>query len=221
VRGGTIGAATPIQLGAEGGAEAVGEKMTSYVRGVFRATAEAKKRDPVLAEAMVDASISVPGLAPTGKLLTATANEALDWGLVDVLVEGRAGLLERTGLGTARIEARETGWAERLARVLTDPVLSGMLMSFGFLGLLMEFYTPGFGVIGAIGLTCLGLFFFGHSVVHLAGMEELLLFAVGLVLLGVELFVTPGFGLLGILGLAGIAASLVMALKRRWETVSM
>lgn len=212
VRGGTIGAATPIQLGGDGGAEAVGEKMTSYVRGVFRATAEARGRDPVLAEAMVDASVDVPGLAPAGKLLTATAQEALDWGLVDVLVEGRDGLLERTGLGAARIERRETGWAERLARVLTDPVLSGLLMSFGFLGLLMEFYSPGFGIIGAIGLTCLALFFFGHSVVHLAGMEELLIFGTGIVLLGIELFVTPGFGLLGILGLAGIAASLIMAL---------
>lgn len=214
VRGGTIGAATPIQLGGDGGggAEAVGEKMTSYVRGVFRATAEARDRDPVLAEAMVDASVDVPGLAPAGKLLTATAQEALDWGLVDVLVDGREAMLERTGLGTARIERRETGWAERLARVLTDPVLSGLLMSFGFLGLLMEFYTPGFGVIGAIGLTCLGLFFFGHAVVHLAGLEELLIFGTGIVLLGIELFVTPGFGVLGILGLAGITVSLIMTL---------
>ncbi|MCB9729555.1 MAG: nodulation protein NfeD [Deltaproteobacteria bacterium] len=211
VRGGTIGAATPIQLSG-GAAEPVGEKMTSYVRGVFRATAEARDRDPVLAAAMVDASIDVPGLAPAGKLLTATAQEALDWGLVDVLVEGREGLLQRAGLENARIERRETGWAEDLARVLTDPVLSGLLMSFGFLGLLMEFYTPGFGIIGGIGLTCLALFFFGHAVVHLAGLEELLLFGVGLVLLGIELFVTPGFGVLGVLGLAGIAASLVMAL---------
>ena len=103
--------------------------------------------------------------------------------------------------------------------MLTAPVLItvtvlylGLLMSFGFLGLLMEFYTPGFGIIGGIGLTCLALFFFGHAVVHLAGLEELLLFGVGLVLLGIELFVTPGFGVLGVLGLAGIAASLVMAL---------
>ncbi|MGM0575138.1 MAG: NfeD family protein [Myxococcota bacterium] len=213
VPGGTIGAATPIQSGGGGGeAQPVGEKMTSYVRGVFRATAETKDRDPVVAEAMVDAKVHVPGLAPEGKLLTATSKEALEWGIADLVVDDREDFLAQAGLEEARIERRETSWAEEVARVLTHPMLSGMLMTFGFLGLLMEFYSPGFGIIGGIGITCLLLFFFGHQAVHLAGFEELALFFVGLALIVVEVFVTPGFGILGALGLVAILAALVMTL---------
>lgn len=212
VPGGTIGAATPIQMGGGGDAQPVGEKVTSYVRGVFRATAEAKDRDPVVAEAMVDAEIHIPGLAPKGKLLTATATQALEWGIADLFVESEVEMLKKAGLDGPRIERRGPNWAEAIARVLTHPMISGMLMSFGFLGLLMEFYSPGFGVIGGIGLTLLLLFFFGHYVVHLAGLEEVALFGIGVLLLLAEVFFIPGFGVAGIAGIGAIVASLVMAL---------
>jgi membrane-bound serine protease (ClpP class) len=76
----------------------------------------------------------------------------------------------------------------------------------------MEFYTPGFGVGGAIGLVCLAGFFLGQYTAHLAGLEELLLLLLGLVLIGLEIFVTPGFGIAGLAGIACTAAAMVMAL---------
>jgi membrane-bound serine protease (ClpP class) len=72
--GGTIGAATPVQMGQGGAPEAVSEKTVSYVRKEFRATAEARKRPPLIAEAMVDADIEIKGLIEKGKLLTLTTN---------------------------------------------------------------------------------------------------------------------------------------------------
>ena len=56
--GGTIGAATPIEARPGAGSAAVDEKMTSYVRKEFRATAEQKGRPPEIAEAMVDADVT-------------------------------------------------------------------------------------------------------------------------------------------------------------------
>jgi membrane-bound ClpP family serine protease len=54
--GGTIGAATPVQLGQPGApAQPVAEKTLSYMRKEFRATAESRERSPLMAEAMVDA----------------------------------------------------------------------------------------------------------------------------------------------------------------------
>ena len=212
VPGGTIGAATPIQMAGGGEAQAVGEKMVSYVRGVFRATAEAKDRDPAVAEAMVDKDKVVPKLAPKGKLLTMSAMEAHAWGVADLLLDDEEAMMKETGLAGQKVVRVVSNWAERIARVLTHPVVSGLLMTFGFLGLLMEFYSPGFGVTGAIGLTCLFLFFFGHYVVRLAGLEELGMFLLGLALLAVELFVTPGFGLLGAAGLGLVLAGLVLSL---------
>jgi Serine dehydrogenase proteinase len=72
--GGTLGAATPVAMGAPGGAaQPVEEKTVSYMRKEFRPTAEARRRPPLIAEAMVDADVEVPGLSDKGKLLTQTA----------------------------------------------------------------------------------------------------------------------------------------------------
>jgi hypothetical protein len=68
-------------------------------------------------------------------------------------------------------------------RFLTHPVVSLLLLTCGIVGLLVEFRTPGFGVPGALGITSLGLFFWGHCVVRLADWEELLLIGLSLVLL--------------------------------------
>jgi membrane-bound serine protease (ClpP class) len=211
--GGSMGAATPVQMGGSGEtAEPVEEKITSYMRSVMRATAEANGRDGDIAEAMVDRELEVPGVSAKGKLLTASMRQMLDWGLADARADTLEELLTVTKLTGATIERPEMSWAEHIARVLTHPVASSLLMTFGFLGLLIEFYTPGVGLPGAVGLACLLLFFAGHMIVHLAGWEELLLFLGGLVLLGLEIFVTPGFGVLGALGVGAILISLVLAL---------
>src|SRR3990167_5852804 len=74
--GGTIGAATPVQMGQSGeAAQPVGEKTVSYVRKEFRATAESRKRPPLFAEAMVDADAEIRGVIGKGKLLTLRTGE--------------------------------------------------------------------------------------------------------------------------------------------------
>ena len=210
--GSTMGAATPIQMGGGGQAEPVEEKMTSFMRGLMRATAEARDRDGLIAEAMVDAEIEVPGVSEKGKLLTATFNQAEELGILDARAESVEELLVDAGLGGATVITVKENWAERIARILTHPVVSSLLMTFGFLGLLIEFYTAGFGITGIIGISCLLLFFFGHMIVQLAGFEELLVFSVGLVLIGLEIFVFPGFGVAGVLGLLAVIAALILSL---------
>lgn len=209
--GGSMGAATPIQLSG-GKAEAVGEKMVSYMRAEMRATAEANGRDGDLAEAMVDADVEIPGYVEKGKLLTASTDVALELGLATRKVDTLNDLLRDLGLQNAEVVRPSTNWAERVARFLTDPVVSGLLMSIGMLGLLLELYTPGFGFAGGIGMVCLLLFFGGHAVVDLAGWEEVAIFAVGIGLLAVEIFVIPGFGVAGVAGIALVVVALVMAL---------
>jgi membrane-bound serine protease (ClpP class) len=93
-------------------------------------------------------------------------------------------------------------------------------MMAGFLGLYLEVKTPGFGVPGAVGVTCLGLFFWGHILVRLAGWEEVLLFIAGVVLLFIEIFITPGFGVLGSLGILAVIASLTLAMVGRFELIT-
>jgi membrane-bound serine protease (ClpP class) len=65
----------------------------------------------------------------------------------------------------------------------------------------------------------LGLFFWGHWIVQLAGWEELLLFLAGALLLGVEVLI-PGVGIAGIAGIAALVAALGMALVGAGATTS-
>lgn len=209
--GASMGAATPIQLG-EKGAEPVEEKMVSYFRTEMRATAEAKGRRGDIAEAMVDASVSIEGVVPAGKLLTLDKQAALAWHMADFAADDRAAVLKTLGLVSHPTIVIEENWAERVVRFLTDPVVSSLLMSLGTLGLLIELYTPGFGIAGALGVLSLSLFFGGHLLVHLAGLEEVILLGVGLASLGLEVFVIPGFGVAGVLGIVCIVAALALSL---------
>jgi membrane-bound serine protease (ClpP class) len=221
--GGTIGAATPVELGGPGApAQPVAEKTVSYMRKEFRATAESRKRPPLLAEAMVDADVEIPDLIAKGKLLTLTTEEALRHGLADVRADTLDAVLASLDLAGAEVRRPAPTWAETLVRFLTHPVVSSLLMTLGILGIIVELRTPGFGVPGVLGVASLALFFWGHWLVRLAGWEELLLVGAGLLLLAVELFVTPGFGLTGILGLAALVGGLGLSLVgagATWEVV--
>lgn len=211
--GSTMGAATPVQIGGTGGAALpTEEKTVSYVRKEFRATAESRGRPAAVAEAMVDADVVIPGLVEKGKLLTLTTDEALAHKVIDFRADSLADALARAGLAGAEVRPVEPNWAEEVVRVLTHPVLSSLLVSVAMLGILVELRTPGFGFAGAVGLASLGLFLWGHWLVALAGWEELLLLAAGIVLLLLELLVIPGFGIAGVLGIAALLAGLVMSM---------
>jgi membrane-bound serine protease (ClpP class) len=221
--GGTIGAATPVQAGQPGApAQPVEEKTVSYVRKEFRATAEARKRPPLVAEAMVDADVEIPGLIEKGKLLTLTTEEALKHKIADFRANTLESVLEQLALAGAEVKRASPNWAENLVRFLTHPIVSSLLITVGMLGIIVELRTPGFGVPGGLGIASLALFFWGHWLVQLAGWEELLLVGSGLVLLAVEIFVTPGFGVAGVLGIAALLSGLslgVIGAGATWEFI--
>jgi membrane-bound serine protease (ClpP class) len=220
--GSTIGAATPVQLGAPGdGARPVEEKSVSYMRKEFRATAESRKRPPLVAEAMVDADVAIPDVIEKGKLLTLTTAEALKLGVADARADTLEAVLEHLRLSGAQVRRPGINWAERLVRFFTHPVLSSVLMTVGILGIIVELRTPGFGVPGVIGLASLGLFFWGHWLVRLAGWEEILLVMLGVILLALELFVIPGFGIAGVLGILALLGGLALSLVGAGATASL
>lgn len=219
--GSTLGAAAPVQTGAPGGAAVpADEKTVSYLRKEFRATAEARQRPLLLAEAMVDADVAVPGVVDKGKLLTLTTDEALQHKVADLRADTLDSVLAQSGLAGAERRTASPHWAEQLVRFLTHPVLSSLLISVGLVGIMVELRTPGFGIPGSIGLTSLGLFFWGHWLVQLAGWEELLLAAAGLALLAAEIFLIPGFGVAGALGIAALLGALVLGMIGAGDTAA-
>ena len=219
-KAGTIGAATPVMSGAGGETLPTDEKSVSYVRKEFRATAEARKRPPEFAEAMVDVDVVIDGVIAKGKLLTLTTSEALQHGVVELTADTVDAALAAAGLAGAEVRPVTQTWAETFVRFITHPVVASLLMSLGLLGLLVEIRTPGFAVPGTVGLISLGLFFWGHWIVRLAGWEELLLLALGVVLLALEVFVFPGITVAGVAGVIAIVAGLGLSLVGDGATVS-
>ncbi|MGB5502574.1 MAG: ATP-dependent Clp protease proteolytic subunit, partial [Polyangiales bacterium] len=210
--GGTIGAATPIQAGPGGQVDAVGEKMVSYMRTEMRATAEANGRRGDIAEAMVDNEVVIKGIVDAGKLLTLDTDQALKLGMADGKAANLDEVLAMLTLENPKIEKGELNWGEEIARWLTEPTISGLLLSVGMLGLMVAFYTRTVGAFTLVGFVSLAMFFGGHAVVHLVGWEEALLFIAGVALVVVEIFFVPGLGVPGVLGLVFVIAALVLAL---------
>lgn len=205
--GSVIGAATPV----DGSGTKAPEKIVSAMRSEMRALAEARGLDPAVAEAMVDEDIAVEGVVEAGRLLTLTTEEAVAIGWAEE-VEDLEALLALRGVASAPVETAEVNWAEQVVRFFSNPIVAPFLLTLGFLGLLAEIKTPTFGMAGAAGLLALSLFFGSNLIIGLAGLEDIIIFGVGLILVGLEVFVIPGFGIFGVLGGIGVLGGLYMSL---------
>ena len=205
--GSVIGAVTPV----DGSGTKASEKIVSAMRSEMRSLAEAHDLDPKVAEAMVDESLAIPDIIEEGKLLTLTVEEAVGLNYA-FEVEDMTALLNDLELGDAEVLTAELNWAEKLVRFFSNPIVAPFLLSLGFLGLMIEIRTPTFGLAGGAGLIALSLFFGSNVILGLAGLEDLLLFAAGILFLGIETLVIPGFGVFGILGIVGLLGGVYMSM---------
>jgi membrane-bound serine protease (ClpP class) len=205
--GSQIGAVTPVT----GDGTKAPEKIVSAMRAEMRALAERRGIDPRVAEAMVDEDIAVEGVVEEGKLLTLTSGDAVRIGYAREIADWDA-LMQELDLADAEVQQTSTNWAERVVRFLTHPAVAPMLMSIGFLGILMEIKTPAFGIAGMVGAGALTAFFGSHLLLGLAGWEEMILLFAGITLIAVEMFVIPGFGIAGIAGGIAIIAAFYLSM---------
>ncbi|WP_391201969.1 NfeD family protein [Psychrobacillus sp. L4] len=204
--GGTIGAAAVI----DSSGNTADKKANSAWKAKMINAAELTGKNPIYAQAMADETVHLPEYrAPSGELLTLTSSEALEVGYSNGTVRSLKGLLGLTNLTDAKIVETEETFTELLARFITNPIVVPILLSIASLGLIVELYSPGFGVAGTMGLISLALFFFGHLVAGLAGYEAIIIFVIGVILIIAE-FYLPG-GISGILGAAAIIFSIILA----------
>jgi len=208
-KGGSLGAASVVNQSGE----IMPEKYQSYMRGLMRATAEAKGRDPKIAEAFVDPEVSIPHLKPDGKLLTFTASEAVDAGVVEAVVGDIGEVYQHIEKGDIEVVQHHITVVDRIIAFLINPMVSGLLILGLIGGIYFELQTPGIGFALVVAVICGVLFFAPLYLQGLADHWEIAIFIVGVVLLVLEIFVIAGFGIAGILGiicvLCGLAFSMV------------
>lgn len=214
--GSSIGAATAVDQSGE----KVSEKVQSFMRSEMRSTAEQNGRNGHIAEAMVDERIAIAGLDDSTQLVTLTATEAVKWHMADTVLSSLAATYTMLGINPAEVKAQSISWSEELVRFLTDPIVSSLLLTLGFLGLIFEIKTAGWGIGGTVSLLALTLFFGSNIIADLASVTELLFLGAGIVLLLLEAFVIPGFGVAGLLGLGLCAWALFQMLLGEYPTGS-
>ena len=111
-----------------------------------------------------------------------------------------------------RIELSSTErWVDQIANFFRNPVIGMFLLLGAFFFISNELSAPGLGVPGFLGTLCVVLYFWSHWFGGETEVFEVLMFVVGLVFIGLEVFVIPGFGIFGIGGILLVAASIVLA----------
>lgn len=206
--GSSIGAASVVNQSGE----IMPEKYQSYMRGLMRATAEARGRDPKIAEAFVDGEVALPGIKPAGKILTLTSAEALKIGLIEAEVSSVADVLAAEGVDLSEVTVHRITVIDQLIGFLINPAVSGILILLIIGGIYFEMQTPGIGFALVIAIIAAVLFFAPLYIQGLADNWEIALFVAGIVLVLLEVFVIPGFGVAGILGIVFLVCGLAFSL---------
>ena len=196
-KGASIGAATVVvQTG-----EAAPDKYQSYMRSIMRSTAEAKGRDPKIAEAMVDQSIYIKDITDSGKVLTLSTSEAIKYEIATAEVSSVTDALEHAQIFDYEIETFKLSPIEKIIALVLNPAVSGVLILLILGGLYFELQSPGIGFPLAASILALTIYLIPHYLHGLAAYWEIILFLIGIILIGLEIFVIPGFGIAGISGL--------------------
>lgn len=187
------------------------EKILSMWRGLLRDTAQYRNRNSEVIEAMADKDIEIEGLVSKGKLVNLTSAEAVKYGIADLSTDNYNEILEYFNLGSANIQKVDESLQVKLAKYISNPYISSLLLTLGFVGLVIEILTPGFGIGGTISIIGFGLYFGGNILAGNSHWTSLVLFVTGLILLVIEALV-PGFGLPGISGIILVLVGTVLAM---------
>ena len=218
-----IGSASPVQMGGAGMDSTMAHKVTNDAAAYIASIAERKGRNPELARTFVTEAANL------------TAEEALQAGVIDLVVPSIAALLDSlqgreievagqsVTLDTADavIIEHEMGPRQKLLKQLVNPNLAYILMMLGIYGLFFELSNPGSLVPGILGAICLllALYAFQTLPVDYTGVA---LIIVGVIMLILEIKV-PSYGVLSIGGLTGLVLGSLMLFDspQQWAQLSL
>lgn len=224
MRGGASMGAVTVVNGADGAA--MPDKYQSYMRAMMRATAESHgkltdslgnqkwRRDPLIAEAMVDSRVEVPGLIDSTRVLTFTADEAVKWGYAEAKAESVDNVMAQLNHSpkSYSIEEYRPDWLDHLIGFFTNPAVQAVLIMIIVGGIYMELHSPGVGFPSAAAIIAAVSYFLPLYITGIASSWIILLFVLGVMLIVLEVFVVPGFGITGIAGITCICAAVILGL---------
>ncbi len=187
------------------------EKVLSLWRSMLRDTAQYRNRNYQIIEAMADKDIIINGVTHKGKLVNLTSKESLKYGVADYISDDYNDILTYFNIVNANVVQMKEGLSIKLAKYISSPYISSILLALGFIGMVVEILTPGFGIGGTVSIIGFGLYFGGNILAGNSNWTSLALFATGLILLLIEGLI-PGFGLPGISGIILVVLGTILAM---------
>jgi membrane-bound ClpP family serine protease len=148
------------------------------------------------------------------------ARQAKEWGVAQYDdVESPDALYALYGLDASKVRVARDDWLDKVAEFFREPIVNVILIMLGIVGLILELKMPGVTLPGILSAVCFVLFFWAYSFTGQFTMLAVLLFVLGLILIGLEIFVLPGFGVTGISGIVLVIVSLALVtLEKMPET---
>lgn len=144
-------------------------------------------------------------------LLTLDGRRAHALKIAEPPVEDVDDLRQRLGISPdVELLAAGRTWVDTLVFTLNHPFAVFLLVVIGVVCIYLELHFMT-GLLGIISALCISLFFWSKFLGGTAGWLELVLFFLGIVCIGLEVFVIPGFGVFGVSGGLLIVVSMVMA----------
>jgi membrane-bound serine protease (ClpP class) len=189
-----IGSAQPVQISAEGTKPIEDEKIINALVKFSVATASKHGRNETFAEEVITKNKNLD------------AQEALETGVIEYVAPSIPNLLEQIDgkqvkgkvlkTENAGIENYEPPISFFFLRLISNPIISSLLLTLGIYGLIFGISSPGVGaeVFGVISIA-LGLIGTGFDIN--IGAIFLILMGIGLLILEIKI---PGFGIIGIAG---------------------
>lgn len=162
-----IGAASPVGTGGQELGETIQEKSKEIIKAQIRSLASERGEEAIaFAEDTVESAKA------------ATAQEALDVGLIDFLADDVSDLLNQVhgltldmnGVAVeldtrmADLQYLNLTLIEQLLQTLTDPNIVFLLIIIGIQAILIEMSNPGGWAAGFIGVVCLALAVYGLGI---------------------------------------------------------
>jgi membrane-bound serine protease (ClpP class) len=219
--GASIGAATVV----DGSGEKAPDKYQSYMRSIMRSTAEENKRNPTIAEGMVDEEVVLDSVKKVGEVITFSTSEAIRYGYCEGKVESIEEILTKNNVRDYELDRFVLSSTDKVISIFLNPFISGILILVILGGIYFEMQTPGLGFAGLAALVALILYLVPYYLNGLAENWEIIALFIGLGLIAVEIFVIPGFGVAGISGIVLAVTSLVLIMVNNdafnFEFVSM
>ncbi len=165
---------------------------------------------PVITQADVGQWKVLEFISDGNTIYTLKTDEMMRFGLGAARINNEQEL--KGHFGAVNLSVLSPAWSEAVVKFLTSTIVQIILIVVFLLALFLEMTHPGVLLPGTVATLALVALLGPNVLIGASGWWEIVAIVLGVVLIGLELFVLPGFGLFGVVGVVLLFGGLLGAL---------